>query len=93
MSSAAQRWEVQVSADDATGTFMAQAFLPGPLIVRVGDTVTWKWVGSNPHNVQFKGFKSKTITKGTYKHTFKKRGTFRYVCIIHSGMNGKVIVK
>ena len=61
--------------------------------INKGNTVTWKWVGSNPHNVQFKGFKSKTLTKGTYKHTFKKRGTFKYVCIIHSGMNGKVVVK
>jgi plastocyanin len=62
--------------------------------IKKGNTVTWKWVGSNPHNVQFsKKVKSKTITKGTYKRTFKKRGTFKYVCIIHSGMDGKVIVK
>ena len=68
-------------------------FSPKVVTINKGNTVTWKWVGSNPHNVQFKGFKSKTITNGTYKHTFRKRGTFRYVCIIHSGMTGKVIVK
>jgi plastocyanin len=52
----AQRWDVQVSADDSTGTFMAQGFYPGPLIVRVGDTVTWRWASAlAPHTVTFNG--------------------------------------
>jgi plastocyanin len=58
-----------------------------------GNTVTWKWVGSNPHNVKFSGFASKVQVNGTFKHTFRKRGTFSYRCTIHSGMSGKVVVK
>ena len=62
--------------------------------INKGNTVTWKWVGSNPHNVVFKSFQSKLLRKGAvYKHTFKKRGTFSYLCTVHSGMTGKVIVK
>ena len=61
--------------------------------INKGNTVTWRWVGDNPHNVKFKGFSSKVQVNGTYKHTFRKRGTFRYVCTIHSGMTGKVIVQ
>jgi plastocyanin len=52
--SAAQRWEVQVSGADPTGTFMAQGFYPGPLVIRAGDTVTWRWAMSPaPHTVTF----------------------------------------
>lgn len=60
--------------------------------VSKGTTVVWKWVGKNPHNVTGKGFSSRTVTSGTFKHKFKKAGTFRYRCTIHSGMTGKVVV-
>jgi len=60
-----------------------------------GSTVTWRWVGSDSHNVVFRGFKSRLQNKGTYKHRFMRAGTYRYVCTIHedSGMTGKVIVR
>jgi plastocyanin len=60
-----------------------------------GSTVTWKWVGSDSHNVIFHGFRSKTQNKGTFKHRFAKAGTYRYVCSLHSdlGMKGTVVVK
>jgi plastocyanin len=68
-------------------------FRAASVTIKKGNTVTWKWVGSNPHNVKFGGFSSKVQVKGTYKHKFGKRGTFRYVCTIHTGMKGKVVVK
>jgi plastocyanin len=60
-----------------------------------GSTVTWRWVGSDSHNVVFHGFKSKLQNKGTYKHRFAKAGTYRYVCSLHEdkGMKGTVIVR
>ena len=60
-----------------------------------GSTVTWRWVGSDSHNVVFRGFKSKLQNKGTYRHRFMKRGTFRYVCTLHedNGMKGAVVVR
>ena len=60
--------------------------------VAKGATVTWKWVGADAHNVTFKSFHSKIQNKGTFKHTFKKAGTFRYQCTLHTGMTGKVVV-
>jgi plastocyanin len=60
-----------------------------------GQTVVWKWVGSNPHNV-VAGFLTKkqkaTRVSGKISHTFKTRGTFSFRCTIHSGMNGKIVV-
>jgi plastocyanin len=60
-----------------------------------GSTVTWKWVGSDGHNVVGKGFRSKIQNKGTFKHKFTKAGTFKYVCTLHAdkGMKGTVIVR
>jgi plastocyanin len=60
-----------------------------------GSTVTWKWVGSDSHDVVFHGFKSKLQNKGTYRHTFTKAGTYRYHCSLHAdkGMKGTVVVR
>ena len=50
----AQRWEVQVSAVDPTNAVIMQGFAPNPLIIRVGDTVTWRWSANPaPHTVTF----------------------------------------
>jgi plastocyanin len=54
---APQTWEVQVGGGDTPTTppgpplFEAQAFGPGPVIIRVGDTVSWKFAGL--HTVTF----------------------------------------
>ena len=60
-----------------------------------GSTVTWRWVGSDSHNVVFHGFRSKLQNKGTYRHRFTKAGTYRYVCRLHEdlGMKGTVVVR
>jgi plastocyanin len=60
-----------------------------------GSTVTWRWVGDDSHNVVFKSFRSKLQNKGTYRHRFTRKGTFRYVCTLHEGkgMKGTVIVR
>ena len=60
--------------------------------IHKGQTVTWRWTGKHPHNVKFHGFASHVQVNGTFRHRFRKRGTFRYVCSIHSGMRGKVVV-
>jgi plastocyanin len=60
-----------------------------------GSTVTWRWDGSDSHNVVFRGFRSKLQNKGTYRHRFMKAGTYRYVCTLHEdqGMKGTVVVR
>ena len=65
--------------------------------IKNGSTVTWKWSPSNDdkHNVTFKGFHSKSQMHGSFSHTFRKKGTYTYVCTIHvhtHGMRGTVIV-
>jgi plastocyanin len=62
-------------------------FHPKKLKVHKGTKVLWKWDGMLLHNVTVtKGpvkFHSKTMTSGTYSHTFKKKGTYTLVCTVH----------
>ena len=101
---------ISLAAAVAAGAIAVPALASGGATVKVADykfsaktihvargqTVTWKWVGSDPHNVTFHGFHSKTQSAGTFKHRFTKPGTYKYVCTIHAksfAMHGTVIVR
>ncbi len=68
-------------------------FTPGTVRIKVGDTVTWTFRGAVSHNVTGPGFTSKTMKAGIFTHSFEKAGTLNYVCTIHTGMKGKIVVK
>jgi plastocyanin len=72
------------------------SFQPGSLTVKAGEKVEWVNEDSAPHNVvSTKGekIKSKTFGKGgTFSFTPKQAGTIEYVCTIHPGMQGKLVV-
>lgn len=66
--------------------------------IRRGDTVRWRWVGRNPHNVTVtrgpRRFSSSTKTRGTYSKRLRRRGTYRYICTVHrSTMRARVVVR
>lgn len=67
-------------------------FEPAAVEVAVGDTVTWTWDGGNPHDVAGEGFASELQRDGTFTHTFEDAGEFPYVCTVHRGMRGLVVV-
>jgi len=70
-------------------------FVAKTIHISRGTTVTWKFLGSDPHNVTFSGFHSKTMSSGSFKHKFRKAGTYKYHCTIHGksfGMHGTVVV-
>lgn len=73
-------------------------FKPRTVTLKGGDRVRWTWKDANtPHNVTSRGsrrFKSSsTKARGTYMVRFTRAGTYRYVCTIHFGMTGKVVVR
>ncbi len=71
-------------------------FHPGTLSIKRGDTVQWLWQDKGTeHNVTGSGFKSKTMTKGSFSVRFTKAGTFNYHCTIHvsEGMKGSIVVR
>ncbi len=71
-------------------------FVPDRLTIEVGDKVTWRNDESLDHNVVARrgaSFQSRAFGKGaTFTFTAKKPGTIDYVCTLHPGMDGQLIV-
>ncbi len=67
------------------------AFRPGTLTVRQGDSVRFRWAGRLAHNVVVQEgpaeFRSKVQRTGTYRKRLTRRGTYTIVCELHPGMN------
>jgi plastocyanin len=84
-------------ASSASVEMKGIAFNPGSVTVDKGGTVTWTNEDNVGHDVTSKDFKSGDpggIANGdTFKHTFDTAGTFDYVCTVHPGMKGTVVVK
>jgi plastocyanin len=73
------------------------AFEPAEVTVSAGDTVTWTNNDSVGHDVTADSFSSGdpgAMGGGdTFEHTFEEAGTFDYVCTVHPGMEGSVVVE
>ena len=78
----------------------ADAYVPNPLTVQLGDTVIWRnnddsshTVTSDPPNNELSSG-SISANGGTFSHTFMTTGTFDYHCaIINHNMQGTVVVQ
>lgn len=73
-------------------------FKPARLTIRRGGTVRWTFRDvATSHNVRSKGRPrfpgSPTKETGSYRVTFKRAGTYRYVCTLHLNMKGTVVVR
>ncbi len=78
-------------------TFM---FDPEPVRVTAGTTVTWKnqddilhTVTDGPRGKPTGDFDAQLRLGDTFRHRFSEAGTYRYVCTIHRGMDGTVVVR
>ena len=74
------------------------AFMPLPVTVPPGGTVTWTNNDDAPHSVSDASPmgtpESKSLNKGdTFSITYPQPGTYPYVCGIHNYMQGSVEVK
>jgi len=77
-------------------------FIPNPVTIDIGDTVTWENVDNAAHTVTSGSpadgpdgvFDSSLIMAGgaTFSHTFDDAGTYDYFCMVHPWMAGSVIV-
>ena len=79
---------------DASVAVADMAFSPKTLEIAVGDTVAWLWEDEIPHDVAFDdGPTSPKQTSGTWQRAFARPGPFDYVCTLHPGMRGTVVVR
>jgi len=73
-------------------------FMPASITVKAGGTVTWTNTDSDRHtassDAEPRVFDTNTLNKGQSKAvSFKKPGTYRYLCVYHAFMQGTVVVK
>jgi plastocyanin len=71
-------------------------FMPMPLTVRAGTTVTWTNLDDEPHTaVSDTGlFRSGAMdTNESFSFKFDKPGTYHFTCSIHPSMVGTIIVQ
>jgi plastocyanin len=70
------------------------SFAPRSVTVNVGDTVTWRNTGDEPHTATGSGFDTGTLRSGqSGSHTFNSAGTFSYKCTPHPFMTASVTVR
>ncbi len=87
-----------VGAANRTVTLRDISFQPKRLSVRAGTTVTFRWRdGATFHDVTSVGrkrFRSiASRSSGARSVRFSKAGTYRYVCTLHPGMTGSIVVR
>jgi plastocyanin len=84
------------SGKGVTVTMQNIAFNPSSVTVKVGQTVTWANKDGVQHNVTAQSgasFRSNNVGPGgTFSFKVTKPGTIKYVCTIHPGMDGTLIV-
>jgi plastocyanin len=71
------------------------AYVPTPITIRVGDTVTWTNRDSAQHSARFAGMGTAILSMGQRGSlTFTTAGTFNYDCAVHgASMQGTVVVQ
>jgi plastocyanin len=71
-------------------------FMPTPLTVKAGSTVTWTNMDDEPHTVVSDTglFKSGGMdTNESFSFKFDKPGTYHFTCSIHPRMVGTIVVQ
>jgi plastocyanin len=80
-------------AEDRTNEIKGLAFNPEEMTIRAGESVTWVNRDSDRHDLRGDGFESKVMANGqTFTVEFPEPAQIAYHCIIHTYMEGRVIV-
>jgi len=82
----------------APGIVIARNFMfaPASITVKAGTTVTWTNRDQEPHTiVSVTGlFRSAALdTNESFSYKFDRPGTYPYLCTIHAGMVGTIVVQ
>lgn len=90
--------QVVTTADGAVQVSMkANAYHPRTITVRPGQRITWVNDDDVLHDVvstSGESIESELFPRGqTFSYTPTRRGTIRYVCTIHPGMEGTIEVR
>ena len=68
-------------------------FAPQSFSAKAGEPVEWENTGEQIHNVKGDGFFSRAMNPGErYSFTFRKAGSYDYLCTLHPQMKGTIVV-
>ena len=84
------------AAEDVSVLIKNFAFGPMNITVARGTAVVWKNLDGEPHTVASADglFRSQALDQNdSFRFTFDKSGTFRYICSIHPKMRASITVK
>jgi len=93
---------VENAAGSSTPGCEPDCFIPSPVVITVGGTVTWENTDTMAHTSSSGTpadgpdgvFDSSLVMAGaSFSHTFDSAGTFDYFCMVHPWMTGTVIVE
>ena len=78
-----------------TVTIEATSYKPETITVKKGESVTWVNKDPFPHTATAEGtFDSKSVAAGhSWSYVASKTGEFAYVCTLHPGMKGTLVVR
>lgn len=82
--------------DRVTIEMRDNTFSPATRTVTAGTTVRWVNEGNVAHNSTGAGnlWVSQNLNPGqSFDRTFPSAGTFEYVCTLHAGMSGTIVVQ
>ena len=74
-------------------------YVPATLTVSRGTKVTWVNYDIAPHTATHRTYGDEPFDSGNlqvqqlFSHIFKVPGTYDYICVLHQGMRGSVIVQ
>lgn len=89
----------QPSATADVNATASNTFSPSCVMITAGGTVRWTFAPTPPHNVKFQGSSRPTggdigdTQNTTVSRTFPAAGVYPYVCDLHRGMSGTVVVQ
>lgn len=86
------------STTKSSVTISNYSFHPASLTVKVGATVTWVNEDGDVHTIKSTDgpevFGSPGLDSGEqFKYTFRRAGTYHYICSVHPYMRGIVVVR
>jgi plastocyanin len=76
--------------------FVRSSGVPVVTVTR-GTRVTWRWAGTDTHDVRVSSgpvkFHSKVQTEGTYSRLMTRRGTYKIYCEIHGASDQSMVLR
>lgn len=87
-----------VSTMQSDITIDSYMFRPAVVTIEKGTTVVWVNKDDDVHTIKSKAgpeaFSSPALPTGSrYGFTFKRAGTYRYICSVHPYMHGVIVVR